>query len=32
MPTFKFYKGGAEVDKLEGADENKLRELLAKHK
>ena len=32
MPTFKFYKGGQEVDKLEGASEEKLKELIAKHK
>ena len=32
MPTFKFYKGGKEVDKLEGASEEKLKELIAKHK
>ena len=28
MPTFKLYKGGNEVDKLEGANEAKLRELI----
>ena len=33
MPTFKFYKNGAEIpeDTLDGANEEKLRELLAKH-
>merc|ERR1712050_559651 len=32
MPTFKFYKDKAEVEKLEGASEDKLRELLNKYK
>merc|ERR1711976_15228 len=32
MPTFKYYKGGQEVDKLEGASEQKLKDLVAKHK
>ena len=33
MPTFKFYKNGKEIsaDMLEGANEEKLRELLKKH-
>ena len=31
MPTFKFYKDGAEVEKLEGANEAKLKELLGKY-
>ena len=31
MPTFKFYKGGKEVDKLEGANEAKLKELIDKN-
>ena len=33
MPTFKFYKNGKELpeDMLEGANEEKLRELLKKH-
>jgi len=32
MPTFKFYKDGAEAEKLEGANEDKLRELCVKYK
>ena len=32
MPTFKFYKGGEEVDKIEEANIDKLRELIEKHK
>ena len=33
MPTFKFFKNGSEIegDKLEGANEAKLRELIQKH-
>ena len=33
MPTFKFYKDGAEIeaDKIEGASEEKIRETLKKH-
>ena len=31
MPTFQLYKNGELVDKLEGACEEKLRELIAKH-
>ena len=31
MPTFKFYKDGAEADKLEGANEAKLKELCGKY-
>lgn len=31
MPTFQFYKGGAKVDDLCGANEGKLKELTAKH-
>ena len=33
MPTFKFFKGGNELtdDKIEGANENKIREVLGKH-
>merc|ERR1712097_24563 len=32
MPTFKMYKGGTEVDKLEGASEQGIRDLIAKRK
>merc|ERR1711975_13534 len=31
MPTFQFFKNGALVEELEGASEQKLRELIAKH-
>ena len=31
MPTFQLFKNGEVVDKLEGADEGKLRELITKH-
>merc|ERR1712050_175718 len=31
MPTFKVYKDGKEVEKLEGANESKLKELCAKY-
>ena len=33
MPTFKFFKGGNEIeaDKIEGANEAKIKETLAKH-
>eukprot|EP00603_Paraphysomonas_imperforata_P001476 CAMPEP_0114425476 /NCGR_PEP_ID=MMETSP0103-20121206/7255_1 /TAXON_ID=37642 ORGANISM="Paraphysomonas imperforata, Strain PA2" /NCGR_SAMPLE_ID=MMETSP0103 /ASSEMBLY_ACC=CAM_ASM_000201 /LENGTH=104 /DNA_ID=CAMNT_0001594313 /DNA_START=27 /DNA_END=341 /DNA_ORIENTATION=+ len=32
MPTFHFYKAGVKLELFEGADENKLKELVAKHK
>ena len=32
MPTFKIYKGGVEVEKMEGASKEKLEELVAKYK
>jgi hypothetical protein len=32
MPTFHFYKGGAKVEEMMGADQNKLVELIAKLK
>ena len=32
MPTFKVYKGGAEVDKLEGASEQGIKDLIDKNK
>eukprot|EP01001_Neometanema_parovale_P000722 NODE_10809_length_575_cov_74.685841_g10532_i0.p2 GENE.NODE_10809_length_575_cov_74.685841_g10532_i0~~NODE_10809_length_575_cov_74.685841_g10532_i0.p2 ORF type:complete len:104 (-),score=46.84 NODE_10809_length_575_cov_74.685841_g10532_i0:198-509(-) len=32
MPTFQFYKGGAKLDVVEGANEGKIKELVAKHK
>jgi len=32
MPTFLFYKNGEVVDRLEGASEPRLKELVAKHK
>ena len=32
MPTFKVYKNGAEVAKLEGGDEDSIRALLEEHK
>ena len=28
MPTFKFYKGGNEIETIQGANENKLTEFL----
>ncbi len=33
MPTFKFFKNGAEIvgDMIQGADENKIRENISKH-
>ena len=32
MPTFQFFKGGAKIDEMRGADQAKLAQLLAKHK
>uniref|UniRef100_A0A7S1VW64 Thioredoxin domain-containing protein n=1 Tax=Grammatophora oceanica TaxID=210454 RepID=A0A7S1VW64_9STRA len=32
MPTFQFYKGGAMVEEMKGANEGGLRNLIAKHK
>ena len=32
MPTFHLYKGGSKVDQMEGASEDKLKSLVAKHK
>jgi thioredoxin 1 len=32
MPTFHFYKAGNKVDQFEGASEDKLKALIAKHK
>jgi len=32
MPTFQFYKGGVKIDELCGADGNKLKALVARHK
>ncbi|XP_054162034.1 thioredoxin-2-like [Oppia nitens] len=32
MPTFVFFKNGQKVDEFSGANENKLKELIAKHK
>ena len=32
MPTFIFYKNGAQLDRVEGASESAVRELIAKHK
>mmetsp|Transcript_127633 Transcript_127633/g.190290 ORF Transcript_127633/g.190290 Transcript_127633/m.190290 type:complete len:106 (+) Transcript_127633:63-380(+) len=32
MPTFHFYRGGAKIAEMMGADQNKLIELIAKHK
>ena len=32
MPTFKFYKGGKEVDNQRGANEAAVREKIAQHK
>jgi thioredoxin 1 len=32
MPTFQFFKGGAKVDEMKGADQAKLATLLAKNK
>ena len=31
MPTFKFFKGGEQVDELVGASEVKLKEMIKKH-
>ena len=32
MPTFHFYRGGAKIEEMMGADQNKLASLVAKHK
>ena len=32
MPTFIFYKNGAKLDKVEGADEKSVRAMVLKHK
>jgi len=32
MPTFMFFKDGKKIDEFAGANENKLKELIAKHK
>lgn len=32
MPTFQFYKNGTMLEEMCGADENKLKELIEKHK
>ena len=32
MPTFQFFKGGEKVGEMMGADQNKLVEMIAKHK
>jgi thioredoxin 1 len=32
MPTFQVYKGGVKVDEMEGANEDGLAQLVAKHK
>lgn len=32
MPTFHFYKDGAKIEEMMGADQNKLAALVAKHK
>ena len=32
MPTFHFYRGGAKVEEMMGADQNKIAALVAKHK
>ena len=32
MPTFIFYKNGKKVDKVEGADEKSVRDMILKHK
>jgi thioredoxin len=32
MPTFQFYKGGAKVDEMKGADQTKLKTLIEQHK
>jgi thioredoxin-like negative regulator of GroEL len=32
MPTFQVYKGGVKVDEMKGASQEKLAELVTKHK
>lgn len=32
MPTFHFYKGGVKVGEMMGADQNKLKSMVAQHK
>ena len=32
MPTFIFFKGGAQVEKLEGANEGKIKDLVTRHR
>lgn len=32
MPTFQFFKDGKKIEEMRGADRNKLKQLISKHK